>query len=417
MKEKKTIINLLILAEAIILAIVLVLSVYARVTGKEDPSSSAETTESASEESETESEEEDTPLDDTTAEEENSIRQVADTWEEVRITFSDEVEELLSGFTTEELVAQLFVTTPEELTGVSQVTLAGDGTKSAFEDYPVSGLVYSSINFAEATQTKELIEGTEAYSEDATGLSLFLIVEELGGDGASPVASANGYEIQDSPAVLGESGSTSKITASAEARTEYLLEEGFNTIFGPIADTADDWYDADSAYNSLCFGTSALNIADYVSADIRAVQSAGMVSIARSFPGTNAAEEDYSAYQAAIDAGVTILQVSNTTSLDVTGDGSTPCTLSAGSTQMLREDMGFTGILMTADLSDEAITEDWEIGDAAVKAIQSGMNLIYVSEGFEEAYEAVLEAVESGEITEEMLCNAAGRILTEKLEL
>lgn len=409
MRGRKSGINLLIIAEIIILVLVLALGglsvsgTLGRLSGQDRKADAAKVSQK----------EEGRLQGNVEQDDENAIHAVPDENEEDRITFSDKVEAKLSEMTLEEKVAQLFVTTPEQLTGVDQVTVAGEGTKTALGTYPVGGLMYAAQNFVGAEQTQSLLAGTQGYGKESSGVELFLMVEEAGGADASPLASANGYDMIPSPSELGAEGDPDKVTESSAKRAAYLQEAGFNAVVAPAADTADGSSDE---HDALTYGSEAVTVAEYVEADIRATQSAGLISILKGFPGLSAAADDYSAYQAGVDVGVKCIMVSNVTSVALTGDGSTPCSLSAGTVQKLRQDMGYTGLIMTDDLTAEGVAADYSAGDAAVKAVKSGMNLIYMPAGFQEAYEAVLGAAEDGTISMTQIENSVGRILTEKME-
>lgn len=407
MRGRKSVINLLIIAEIILLIVVLVLGglsgTLGRLTGPDKKTDAPNVSQKNANQLQGSVEQEDG----------NAIHAIPDENEEERITFSDKVETKLSEMTLEEKVAQMFVTTPEQLTGVDQVTVAGEGTKTALGTYPIGGLMYTSGNFVGAEQTQSLLSGTQDYGKESSGVDLFLMVEEIGGEGASPLASANGYEVIPSPSELGAEGNPDKVTEASSKRAGYLQETGFNAVLAPIADVADE---SNGEHDALTYGPVAANVSEYVEADIRATQSAGLVSILKGFPGLSAAADDLSAYQAGIDVGVKCIQVSNVTSVAMTGDGSTPCSLSAGTVQKLREEMGYTGLLMTDDLSAESVAATYSAGDAAVKAVKSGMNLIYMPTGFKEAYDAVLSAAKDETISMTHIDNSVGRILTEKME-
>ena len=407
MRGQKKVINLLILAEIIILAVVLVLGGLSGPLGKRTGAGSKADTADVGQKGEGQ------PKGSVEEASENAIHAIPEDYEEARLAFSDAVEAKLSEMTLEEKVAQLFVTTPEELTGVDAVTVAGEGTKTALGTYTVGGLMYTSGNFVGAEQTQSLLSGTQDYGKESSGVDLFLMVEEIGGEGASPLASANGYEVIPSPSELGAEGNPDKVTEASSKRAGYLQETGFNAVLAPIADVADE---SSGEHDALTYGPVAANVSEYVEADIRATQSAGLVSILKGFPGLSAAADDLSAYQAGIDVGVKCIQVSNVTSVAMTGDGSTPCSLSAGTVQKLREEMGYTGLIMTDDLTAESVAATYSAGDAAVKAVKSGMDLIYMPTGFKEGYEAVLAAAEDGTISTDRIENAVGRILTEKME-
>ena len=81
--------------------------------------------------------------------------------------------------------------------------------------------------------------------------------------------------------------------------------------------------------------------------------------------------------------------------------------------QILREDLGFTGIIMTDDLSMEAIQEYTKGENPAVAAFLAGNDMLMCSD-LEESYQALLEAVQQGQVTEERLNESVARILAWK---
>ena len=97
---------------------------------------------------------------------------------EEREAFSEEVEAKLASMTMAQKVAQLFITTPEELTGVDRVTISGNGTRDALANYPVAGLIYSQKNFISYEQAEELIGGAQGHCETSVGLPLFILINE-----------------------------------------------------------------------------------------------------------------------------------------------------------------------------------------------------------------------------------------------
>ena len=101
----------------------------------------------------------------------------------------------------------------------------------------------------------------------------------------------------------------------------------------------------------------------------------------------------------------------------VTGDD-TPASLSSVMlTDVLRGDLGFDGLIVTDALNMGAITEHYTSGEAAVAALKAGADLLLMPEDFGAALEGVLEAVESGEISEDRLDQSVLRILERKTEM
>lgn len=83
----------------------------------------------------------------------------------------------LDSMSLEEKVWQLFITTPESLTGYTRVTLAGDATKAAIAEKPVGGLCYFAANLVDREQTLSLLGNVQTYAKT----KLFLCVDEEGG--------------------------------------------------------------------------------------------------------------------------------------------------------------------------------------------------------------------------------------------
>lgn len=340
-------------------------------------------------------------------------------YKEERLTFSEAVETKLASMTTEEKVAQLFLLTAEKLTGVEQVTVSGNGTKNALNQYPVGGIVYDGDNFTDEEQIKLLTGNAQAYSMDRIGLPLFITVGEEGGVDRSPIAKVNGYEITMSPGKLGSLGEVELVTEAVNTRMEYVKENGFNVVFGAMGNLAQglNAYDDDRTY-----GRDWSIACELMEADMTAVNENDMTSILRYFPKlydagkyTEGIGSELAVFQAGIDAGAKIVMVSNAKAQYMTGDRRLPCSLSEGTVAYIRGAMGYEGILMTSSLSENRLVAAYSSEEAAVKAIVAGMDMILEPTDFVAAYEAVLEAVNDGTISQMRLENAVGRILELKM--
>jgi beta-N-acetylhexosaminidase len=85
-------------------------------------------------------------------------------------------------------------------------------------------------------------------------------------------------------------------------------------------------------------------------------------------------------------------------------------------TTILREELDYGGLIITDAFDMASITEEYTPGEAAVGAFEAGADLILMPQNLPEAYEAVLEKVQSGEITEKRLNDTVQRILQLKYE-
>ncbi len=88
------------------------------------------------------------------------------------------VDETISGMSLSDMVYQMMIVSPEEITNVETATLAGDSTKKAIESQPIGGLVYADKNFEDAAQTESLIKNSQSYSK----IPLFIAIADDGAD-------------------------------------------------------------------------------------------------------------------------------------------------------------------------------------------------------------------------------------------
>lgn len=327
-------------------------------------------------------------------------------YSEVKITFSDEVEKTIAQMTNNQLVGQLFLISPESLVGFTTVRLAGDSTYGCIMQRPVFGLMYSEANFTDKDQMMTMLSNTQEFSQTASGVSMMMGITETGGADGSVIADYMEADAVESASSLIASGADAVRTAAAQKAT-YLKEAGFSLVFSTNAEVNGDLETTTSM----------------VTADIEGIQSVGLTDVVATFPWNNDKDSsesfadlmanELSVYQAAVDAGAKVIMVSNTTVPEISGDE--PCSLSSGTVDVLRGNMGYEGVLMTAAMDDSRITDQYSSSDAAVEAIVAGMDLIYSPADFDSTYDAVLSAVEDGTITEVRLHNAVGRVLSLKL--
>ena len=85
-------------------------------------------------------------------------------------------------------------------------------------------------------------------------------------------------------------------------------------------------------------------------------------------------------------------------------------------TDLLRDRLGYEGIAITDSMAMGAATSTTDSGQLAVEAIKAGIDVVLMPEDLEAAYQAVLDAVNSGEITEERIDESVRRIVTVKLD-
>ena len=122
-------------------------------------------------------------------------------------------------------------------------------------------------------------------------------------------------------------------------------------------------------------------------------------------------------FRSGIDAGADMVMAAHISAPEVTGS-SEPASLSRVlMTEKLRDELGFQGVIVTDSFEMLAISGVYSPGEAAVKAILAGADIVLMPAGYEQAFDAVMAAVESGEISEERLEESVRRILRMKADL
>ena len=120
--------------------------------------------------------------------------------------------------------------------------------------------------------------------------------------------------------------------------------------------------------------------------------------------------EEFSVFQAGIDAGADMVMVGHMAAPSLVGDN-TPCCMSeAVVTDILRNELNFKGVIITDAMNMKAISDYYEADEAAIRALKAGCDMILMPDDFEKAYNGVLQAVQDGTISEERINDSLRRI-------
>lgn len=348
-------------------------------------------------------------------------------WQEMKI------DRVLDSMTLEEKVNQLFMITPEALTGVGTVIQAGDGTREALAEHPVGGLIYFAQNLKDPDQTRTMLENTQEYASARSGFPIFLSVDEEGGQVAR-VGSNPSFGVPEigNMSEVGAGGDTQEAYETGSTIGAYLKDLGFNMDAAPDADVLTNPANEVVKYRS--FGSDPELVSRMAAAELKGLNDQGIIGMYKHFPGhggtTADSHEGYVyveenleelksgalvPFQDGADNGLRVIMISHIACPEVTGDN-TPATLSRQLvTDLLREDMGFDGLVITDALNMGAITEQYSSGEAAVAALNAGVDMLLMPADFQAAYDGVMAALENGELTEERIDESVRRILEIKL--
>ena len=339
------------------------------------------------------------------------------------------VQDLIAGMSLEEKVAQMFFVTPENLTGVDAATQAGETTRQALTQYPVGGLIYFSKNIYDEEQLTTMIRNSQSYSE----IPLFIGVDEEGGSLVARIANHPNFDVEKFPdmAEIGATGDPSRAYEVGSTIASYLKDYGFNLDFAPDADVLTN--PNNTAIGVRSFGSDPDMTAQMVEQAVKGFQDHQVSAVIKHFPGHGGTTTDshngaaivdrsleelrsaeFLPFEAGIQAGVDMVMVGHLQVPQVISDD-TPASLSSEMiTDVLRNELGYDGIVITDSLSMGAITTYYTSADAAVKCIQTGGDMLLMPYSFTEAYQGVLDAVNSGEISEDRINESVTRILKVK---
>lgn len=332
-----------------------------------------------------------------------------------------------SALTLEQKVGQLFIVRPDalELTlaqesindakadGVTELT---DAMRDALRTYPVGGICQFGKNITDPEQIKRFNNDLQA----ACQTPLFIAVDEEGGR-VSRLANSPAFDLPQY-----KNGAITDARAMGQDIGGYLKQYGFNMDFAPVADVNTN--PDNPVIGDRAFSSDAKTAAQMVAEAAQGLREHGILPTLKHFPGHGDTKEDSHTALAvthktlaelqdceflpfAADSGLHAVMVGHIAAPNVTGD-MTPATLSPELVSLIPD--AENTLIVTDSLSMEAITATYTPGEAAVQALQAGCDLLLMPNGLPEAYNAVLQAVKDGTLSEERLDRSIDKILRYK---
>ena len=347
---------------------------------------------------------------------EEQSRQEQEALEEAR---QQRIWDLVSSMTLEEKVGQLFF-----------VRCPADSAVEDVSTYHLGGYLLFGRDTKDKT-ANELIQTIQRY-QDAAAIPLLIGVDEEGGTvvrvSSNPHLRSEKFA---SPQRLYALGGMDRILADTREKNVLLRALGFNVNLAPVADVSTD--PGDFIYDRA-FGQDAAATSDYVSAVTGRMRADGMGSVLKHFPGygDNAdthtgiavddrpyedfVNSDFLPFLAGMAAGGDTAAVLVSHNIVECMDPDLPASLSPAVHNLLRQDLGFDGVVMTDDLAMDAVGAYAGDGAVAVMALQAGNDMV-VTTDYRSQIPKVLEAVENGSLEEAAIDAACRRVLRWKQAL
>lgn len=300
------------------------------------------------------------------------------------------------------------LTLDEKIGQLLLVRYPDSNQKEVLKNYGFAGYVFFEKDFRNKTKT-EVVSMMNALQ----GVSKIPIITATDEEGGNVVRVSSNLNLRDSkflsPSELYALGGFDKIKEDTKDKSKLLKSLGINVNLAPVVDVSTS--SSDYMYERSLKEDTSL-VSDYAKIVIEASKGTGVSYTLKHFPGygsnadthtgtvtdTRSLDDirtnDLPPFEAGIEAGAEAVLVSHNTVSSIDPDN--PASLSTAVHSLLRNNLGFTGVIITDDLAMGATSG---IDDAAVKAVQAGNNLIIVTD-YADSFTSIKTAVEDGSLTE-----------------
>ena len=329
---------------------------------------------------------------------------------------TDKITKMLDNMSVEEKVGQMFM-----------VRVPKENADKRVSEYHLGGYIMFGRDFD--NKTKEEVINNIASWQEASDIPMLIGVDEEGGT-VNRISTNTEFRSEPfkSSQELYKEGGFDLIYEDTITKANFLKELGINVNFAPVVDVSTN---PDDYIYKRSFGKNANLTSEYAEVVVRAMKESNIASVLKHFPGygNNAdthtgisidnrtletfKENDFLPFEAGIKAGANMVLVSHNIVTNM--DSNNPASLSTRVHEILRNDLGFAGVIITDDLYMDAISKNYD-SSVAVLAILAGNDLICTTD-FESQIPEVIAAVEDGTISIDRINESVRRILELKLEL
>jgi beta-N-acetylhexosaminidase len=325
--------------------------------------------------------------------------------------------DLAAGMSLQQKIAQL------EMVGFTGADLTGEEAQQ-FQLYRFGSIVIypGDENGSTPQQVSGLI--TSVQQAEGPGPGVLVATNQEGG---TVCYTSSGVYCAAGAHELGTQG-TPAVTAGYTQMAQGLKQIGIQTGLAPDADVWDG--DPSQSLSDRSFGTDPTQVAQDVTAAVQADHAAGVMAVAKHFPGEGSAGDtetylptddetlqqldsvNLPPFQAAVAAGVDMIMVGHV--LMPVINPTLPASLAPQTYQILRGQLGYQGVLITDDLGMGAITPRYDETQAGLMALEAGADMIMFASSINAAVQAIPlieQAVQSGQLPMAQLDASVSRVL------
>ncbi|MDY3874858.1 MAG: glycoside hydrolase family 3 protein [Megamonas funiformis] len=335
------------------------------------------------------------------------------------LTIDEKVDKTVASMSKTEKIGQMV------MIGI-QGTKVDDDSLYMLNQYHMGGVILFDRNMESPEQVKQLTSDLQAQSNEK--VPLFIGIDEEGGD---VVRMAEKLTPPPSQKEIGSTGDIEQAKTWAIKTAKSLKDMGINVNFAPVADVGSN--------DKRSYSTDANTVIDFVRAATKGYQQENIIYSLKHFPGIGKGKVDSHIDSSSIDVVKEVLMTEDIlpfkTIIDENEpndyfilvshlkypalDEEYPASLSSKiMTDLLRNELGYKGIIITDDMEMGAVANHNDFRSIGVKAVKAGADIVLVCHEYEhqqEVYLGLLDAVNSGEISQERIDESVKRIIKVKL--
>ena len=335
------------------------------------------------------------------------------------LTIDEKVDKIVASMSQTEKLGQMV------MIGI-QGTKVDDDSLYMLNQYHMGGVILFDRNMESSEQVKQLTSDLQAQSNEK--VPLFIGIDEEGGD---VVRMAEKLTPPPSQKEIGATGDIEQAKTWAIKTAKSLKDMGINVNFAPVADIGSN--------DKRSYSTDANTVIDFVRAATKGYQQENIIYSLKHFPGIGKGKVDSHIDSSSIDVAKEVLMTEDIlpfkTIIDESDpndyfilvshlkylalDEEYPASLSSKiMTDLLRNELGYKGIIITDDMEMGAVANHNDFRSIGVKAVKAGVDIVLVCHEYQhqqEVYLGLLDAVNSGEISQERIDESVKRIIKVKL--
>jgi Beta-glucosidase-related glycosidases len=354
-------------------------------------------------------------------------------------SYKDDIQVKLNKMSLEEKIDQMIMLSIDEVIkdgNKVKFTEMNEATQNFISKHQLAGIILFKFNMVDKTQTEKLTKDIQSLSKE----NKFFIATDQEGGKVDKIPTENKTK---SAREIGNTKDSNNAYKAAEIIGSDLKSLGLNLDFAPVMDV--DTNPNNPVIGDRAFSNDPKIVGEFGVKFIEGLHSQGILATAKHFPGHGDTTGDSHKelvkvnqplqrienvelypFRKAIENNVDMIMVGHIV-VPALDDNKTPASLSKKMmTSLLKEKMGFKGVVITDAFDMKAITQNYDIKSAVMKAINAGADIILMpvslvpgqnDKEYEELVGYIKEKVQLGEIPEDRINDAITRILNAKKSL